>query len=349
MATRRTLLRRSLLLLGAATLPVAGCGGESAPAGSTGGSSAPASGTPWKVGLITNGSLTDSGWNSLAGKGLDQIRAEFGAETGHQSTGAAEAEEALRGFARDGFQLIYAHGNEFGDAALRVALEYPQTRFVVSSGEVEADNVASLRFDLGEASYLAGMVAAGLSRSGKAGQIGGEAFPPVKQAFDLFERGGRAVNPAFTATTTYLGNWSDANAAKEKALGMIRAGADVLFQNADAAGEGVFLAAEESKNVYVIGSNANQNDLKPKIIAASAVLDVAKTFMTVARDVREDKFKGGVYREDLRSGNVYLAINPEFEERIPTRVREQVKQAEQDILSGKLQLLPKDSASASAG
>jgi basic membrane lipoprotein Med (substrate-binding protein (PBP1-ABC) superfamily) len=335
MISRRTLLVAPLLAL-------AGCQPSSpeAPAPSTGPAGAQAGGA-LKVGLLTNGSLTDSGWNSLAGEGLKQMESELGATTSHQSAGAAQAEEALRGFARDGCSLVFAHGNEFGDAAKLVGEEYPDTTFVVSSGEVEGPNVASLRFDLGEASYLAGMAAAGLSKTGKAGQIGGQSFPPVKQAFELFEKGGKAVNPEFSAATTYVGDWSDAGKAKEQALSMIRGGADIIFQNADAAGEGVFQAAEESKGVLVIGSNANQNDLKPEVIAASAVIDVPKTFMTVARDVGAGSFKGQVYREDLKSGNVYLAVNPAFKERIPAEVMKKIEQAEEDIKSGKLVLVEK--------
>jgi basic membrane protein A len=350
MIPRRTLLIAPLALL------VAGCGGsddgDNPPADSSGGgaaaTNAPGANAPagggggdFKVGLLTNGALTDSGWNSLAGMGIDDIEDELNATGSRQSGGPAQAEEALRGFGGSGCKLVFAHGSEFGDAAERVAKEYPDTVFVVSSGEVQGANLASLRFDLGEAAYLAGMAAAALSKKGKAGQVGGQDFPPVKQAFELFEKGAKAINPTFTATTTYLGNWSDANAAKEKALSMIRAGADVIFQNADAAGEGVFQAAEENEGVLVIGSNANQNDLKPKIIAASAVLDVPKTFMTVAKDVKSGTFKGGIYREDLKSGNVYLAINPAFESKIPADVKKKIDAAKQQILDGKLVLTKK--------
>ncbi|MCC2668201.1 MAG: putative lipoprotein [Armatimonadetes bacterium] len=340
MLNRRTLLAAPLLLV------VAGCGGNSSTSSGseTAGANTPApaaSGPPFKVALLTNGSLADSGWNSLAGKGLDQIKQELGAETSHQSSGEAQAEEALRGFARDGAKLVFAHGNEFGDAAKRVAEEFSDTTFVVSSGEVKGENLASLQFDIGEAAYLAGMASAALSRTGKAGQIGGMSIPPLKQSFALFEQGGKVINPKFTATTTYLGSWSDANAGKEKALAMIRAGADVLFQNADAAGEGVFQAAEEHKGVLVIGSNANQNELKPEIIPASAVLDVPKTFMDVARKVKDGTFKGDFYRNDLKSGNVYLAINPAFKDKIPADVLKKIEQAEADIKSGQLNLVGK--------
>jgi len=333
---------RSLTVL-AILLGLAGCNTpagapEPAPNGPAAGGSA-----EFKVALVTNGPLTDSGWNSLAGDGLKRIEAELGASTAHQSAGKAQAEEALRGFARDGFRLVFAHGSEFKDAAKIVAEEHPDTLFVVSSGDVEGPNLASLRFDLGEAAYLAGMAAAGLSKSGKAGQIGGESFPPVVQAFELFEQGAREINPKFTARTTYLGNWSDANQAKEQALAMIRDGADILFQNADAAGEGVFLAAEDNaaRGVLVIGSNANQNSLKPEVIAASAVLDVSQTFLDTARKVKDGVFEGRIYREDLQSGHVYLALSPAFEKRLPAAVLEKIKAAEADIKAGKLVLIAK--------
>lgn len=336
MLTRRTLIASPLLLA------LGGCSNPS-----TTGTNAPAANTPapagagLKVGLVTAGSLADSGWNSLAGQGLDQIKSELGAETAHQAAGTAQMEEALRGFARDGFKLIFAHGSEFGDAALRIAKEYPEVFFVVSSGEAQAGNVASLVFDFGEATYLAGMAAAGLSKSGKAGQIGGQDFPPVVQGFKLFEQGGRAVNPKFETKITYLGNWSDANMAKERALGMINDGADILFQNCDAAGAGIFQAAEEQqgKGILVIGSNANQNDLKPEIIPASAVIDVPKTFMTVAKDVQAGNFQGGIYRENVKSGTVYLAISDRFKDQIPADVRKKIAEAEQAIKDGKLKLV----------
>lgn len=300
----------------------------------------PSSGKSLFVGLITNGPLTDSGWNSLAGEGLKQIQDELRARGSHQSAGPEEGEEALRGFARDGANLIFAHGAEYGDAAEKVAADYPDTVFVVSSGEVEGKNLASLRFYLGEAAYLAGMVAASLSKSGKAGQIGGQSFPAVKEGFELFEKGGKAINPAFTTTITYLNSWSDAGAAKEQALAMMRNGADILFQNCDAAAEGMFDAAgsSEGRRVLVVGSNANQNDLHPELIPCSAVLDVAKMFRTVADEVSGGTFQGKVYREDLASGNVYLAINPRFESEIPESVREEIRKAEEAIKSGALDL-----------
>jgi hypothetical protein len=79
---------------------------------------------------------------------------------------------------------------------------------------------------------------------------------PVKQAFAAFEKGVHAVKPQAVVTTTYLGSWNDANAGKEQALALIRQGADFIFPNADAAGNGVFQAVQEnaSKGVLAFGA-----------------------------------------------------------------------------------------------
>ena len=97
-------------------------------------------------------------------------------------------------------------------------------------------------------------------------------------------------------------------------------------------------AAEETtdRRILVIGSNANQNDLKPEIIPASAVIDVAKTFVSIATSVKDGTFKGGIFQEDLRSGNIYLAVSDAFKDRIPGDVWERIRKAEEEIRAGTL-------------
>ena len=96
------------------------------------------------------------------------------------------------------------------------------------------------RFLLEEATYLEGMLAALLSKSGKAGAVGGMEIPSVKSTILAFAAGARAVRPDFNVVTSYVGNWEDVGAAKEAALALVQQGADFLFHNADAAGLGVF-------------------------------------------------------------------------------------------------------------
>ena len=81
------------------------------------------------------------------------------------------------------------------------------------------------------------------------------------------------------------------SAGKEQALAQFSRGVDVIFQNADAAGLGVFQAARERRSVFVIGSNSDQNGVAPEITLGSVVIDLPLAFLTVAREVKAGTFK----------------------------------------------------------
>jgi len=332
--------RPSIRLIGLLALTVlVGC--RSATTGPETASAPPpsAAGATFRVALLLPGSKDDQGWNQLAWEGLPLIERELGARTSDQRATAAQALESMRAYARDGYQLIFAHGSEYEDAARQAAKEFPQTDFVITSAEAAGENLASIHWDLSDAAYLAGILAAGLSKTGRAGQLGGQDLAAVAEGFRAFERGARSLKPDFQVQTTYVGNWDDANLGKEKALALIGAGADVLFQNADQAGRGAFLAARESagREVFVIGSNRNQNEDYPDTVCASAVLDIPQAMLQIARDVQSGDFQPNhVYRENLASGAVRLEINPKFRDRIPPETQAALEAAERAIRAGEL-------------
>ena len=185
---------------------------------------------------------------------------------------------------------MIGHGFEFQDAAARVAPDYPHTTYVTTGGETVRPNVAALSFAFGEPSFLAGMAAAAASRSGVVAGIGGTELPPVKSSFDAFTAGARLVRRDIRVIVTYIGNWDDMTAGKEQALALQRRGVDVVFQNADAAGLGVFQAAREQSNLMVIGSNANQNGIAPGVTLGSVVIDLPRAFLLVAKEIKELRF-----------------------------------------------------------
>jgi basic membrane protein A len=324
-------MRRALPLLCAtfavALVLVAPCGAEPPP-----------SGAPFKVALLSPGPVSDAGWNALAYEGLLAIRDQLGAEIAQiQTKTPAEFEEGFRDFARRGYKLVFGHGFEFQDAAAAVAPDFPDTVFITTSGNTVRKNVAPLRFMLEEATYLEGMLAAGLSKTGKAGVVGGIEIPSVKSTVIAFAAGAKALRPDFTILTAYVGNWEDVGAAKEAALAQIQQGSDVLFHNADAAGLGVFRAAEEKK-VYAFGSNKNQNDVAPDVIIASAVADIPRAFVQIARTVKEGHFVGTIERMGMKDGVVSLVLNPHLEPQIPADLKARITQAREAIIAGTLKV-----------
>ena len=193
--TRLASLVLPVLLAGALA-----CGGGAADGATDGAQPKP------RVALITPGSISDAAWNSGAYKGLEAIRDSLGAEVSHvEARTPAEQEEALRTYAVQGYTLVFAHGFEFQRAAERVSAEHPKTVFIVTSGEKAVGNVAPLIFRLHDATYLAGMVSGGLTKSNILAFVGGVEIPPVVRNMTiktsltavavLMVKGGLADNP----------------------------------------------------------------------------------------------------------------------------------------------------------
>jgi basic membrane lipoprotein Med (substrate-binding protein (PBP1-ABC) superfamily) len=294
------------------------------------------SGDVFRVALLTPGPISDRSWNGGAYEGLERIRDTLGAQVSHiQTRTPAEFEENFRQYGAQGYDLVFGHGFEFQEAALRVAPAYPRTKFVTTSGNTVRDNVAGMVFNIEDASYLAGLIAAHVTKSGIIASIGGTEFPPVKSSFDAFEAGVRATNPRLRVLTAYLGTWDDVSAGQEQALAMINRGADVIFQNADAAGLGIFNAARERDGVYVFGTNSNQNDVAPTVVIASVVIDLPHALLSVAREVKDGRFTGRVIRLGGPEDVVSLVVNPALADSIPASARLAVDSVQRLMLEGR--------------
>jgi basic membrane lipoprotein Med (substrate-binding protein (PBP1-ABC) superfamily) len=297
----------------------------------------PAQAGGFRVALLTPSPISDQAWNAGAYQGLLRIRDSLGAQISHiQTKSPADFEENFRQYGAQGYDLVFGHGFEFQDAASRVGPDFPHTVFITTSGNRVRANVAPIVFGFEEPSYLAGVLAGSISKSGLIGAIGGTELPPVRSSFLAFEAGVHSVNPRATVLTSYVGSWEDASTAKEQALALIHRGVDIIFQNADAAGLGIFQAARDAKGVYVFGANANQNDVAPDVIIASVVIDVPHAFLLVARSVKDKTFHAQVLRLGEQEKVVELVMNPKLASAIPPAARAAVDSARAAIASGRV-------------
>jgi len=301
-------------------------------------SAAPAPAPKMKVGLLTPGSINDSGWNAIAYEGLQHIQKEMGAEISHQETKTpAEMDEGFRSFGAKGFDLAFGHGFEYQDAAMKAGKEYPKTIFITTSGSSVAPNVSPMVFELEQATYLLGIIAARESKTGKAGLVGGIKLPSIDSTFLAFKAGAHSVNPKFEVKEVYTGNFDDLGAAKVATLTLIDGGCDFIFHQANEAGRGVFQACSEKK-VRCFGSNKNQNDLAPDVIVASAVLDVPAAFAYMGHLVHDKKFAPHVYWLGMKENIVSLVWNDKLKSTMKPETVTEVERVEQDIRSGKFEV-----------
>jgi basic membrane lipoprotein Med (substrate-binding protein (PBP1-ABC) superfamily) len=190
-------------------------------------------------------------------------------------------------------------------------------------------------FGFAEPSYLAGLLAGRMTRTNTLGVIGGTELPPVRESFRAFEAGARAVNPGVRVVSSYIGNWDDVSAGKEQALAQLSRGVDIIFQNADAAGLGIFQAVREANNAYVFGTNSNQNAVAPTVTLGSVVIDLPHAYLMVGRQVKDRTFKSEVIHLGMRDQVVMLVLNPALQQKIPAAVRHEVDSVKAAMLAGK--------------
>lgn len=320
--------RFSTLAIAAVAITLGACSGK-------GTDDSDASGRRLKVALLTPGPISDRSWNGGAYEGLMRIRDSLGAEVSHiQTKTPAEFEENFRQYGAQRFDVVFGHGFEFQDAAARVAPSYPSTIYVTTSGIRTSRNIAGVNFAFEEASYLAGIIAGRMTKTNVLGMIGGTELPPVKRSFSAFEHGAKQVNPRVKVIVSYIGNWDDVSAGKEQAIAQISRGVDIIFQNADAAGLGVFQAVKEASNVRIIGSNANQNSIAPAHTLGSVVIDLPRALMLITREVRRPGFTGKVFLLGLHDGVVKFVVNPQVASVIPHVLRAKIDSTEEAMMNG---------------
>jgi len=328
MQSRRALRFSTVAALSA--LLVAGCG----PGGGNSKNGGSKSAT-FRVALLTPGPVSDQSWNGGAYQGLLWIRDSLGAKVSHVETKTpAEFEDNFRQYGTQGYDLVFGHGFEFQDAARRVAPEFPHTLYITTSGSTSGANLAGMTFGFADASYLAGILAASATKTKKIGVLGGTALPPVVESFRAFEQGARATDSSVRVVTSYIGNWDDVSAGKEQALAQLAQGVDVIFQNADAAGLGVFQAARE-RNALVIGSNSNQNGVAPDVTLGSVVIDLPRAFLQIAREVKAKTFQPRVVELGEESHVVTLVLNTALTTRIRGNARARIDSLQSLMLAGR--------------
>jgi basic membrane protein A len=294
----------------------------------------------FKMGLLVPGSANDEGWNQIAYDALLKIEKELGAEISYVELeqNPASFEKAFRDYASQDYDMVLGHGFEFQDAALTVSKEYPDTYFFISSSRVYEGNVIGLNTDSSQPFYLMGVVAAMMGDS--AGIIGGMEIPPIAEALTGFINGAKSVDPNFPVSSTFIGNFTDAAAAKEAALSMLAEGADFVVPDADVAGLGVYQAvAEAGPEIGTFGAFGDFTDKAPDNIVGNYFAYYGNGIAKIAEQVKNGTFEPtgnvefGLVDEDV----MWLEFNENAD--IPADVMAAVDEATQKIVNGEVDTL----------
>ena len=262
-----------------------------------------------KVALVLPGSANDKGWNQEAYDGLEKIK-DLGCETAYsENVQASDYETIFRGYADQGFNVVFGHGTEFEDAAEKVAEDYPDTIFCITSSDISQDpNVCSLQNLNNEQGFIAGVVAALATESKKVAAIGGMEIPSIQSYIMGFEQGVEYVDNGTEALTAYTGDFSDATKVKEQANAFIEQGADIVSQDADEAGLGLFEAIKDAPDgVYAIGAVKDQYDECPGKVLTGATNQISDGMKVAIEDYIKEGLEAKCYKFGIKEGVIGLA------------------------------------------
>lgn len=296
-----------------------------------------------KIALLTDGLFSDTGWGAFAYNAAHALEIKYGYDFDFKENVAIpDIEIILREYANAGYDLIIAHGFEWGTPAIKVAKDFPHINFVIFTGLVKATNVASIFPMQQEATYLLGALAAMMSKTNVIGFVGGEKYPNLINIYEGYKQGAHDINNNITVLATYLDDWDNPSKGKEAALSQINDGADFLLQVADTSGLGVIEAAKEKK-IFVFGAISDQHKLAPNTVLTSFVLDVEKTFDQVIKMIQQGNFSGQIFKPGLEpykgapgDGILYIAPFHDLEGSIPDNLKIKFNHLKEDIINRKI-------------
>ncbi len=286
------------------------------------------------------GGKFDKSFNEAAYNGAEQWKKETGG-TYHDLEIQAEAqrEQAVRKFAQAGYSPIVVTGFSFADTLAKVAPDFPNIHFVQIDSVVDQPNVESVVYKSNDASYLAGVLAAKTSKTGKVGFVGGMDIPLIHAFFCGYKEGFMATNTSGQVFENYTGTtaaaWNDPVGAGELAKADFDKGADIVYAAAGASGLGVIQAAKDGGKLS-IGVDSNQNYLAPGSVLTSVLKRVDVTVYNAFKN--DATFKAGVVSLGVAENGVGLAMDDNNKPLISADAQAAVDAATKGIADGSVKV-----------
>ncbi|MCW6507407.1 BMP family lipoprotein [Lichenifustis flavocetrariae] len=288
------------------------------------------------------GGKFDKSFNEGVFHGAEKFKSDTGIDfRDFEVTNDAQREQALRKFARDGFNPIVAVGFGQAQPLEKVAAEFPNTHFTIIDSVVDKPNVQSITFREEQGSFLVGLLASKASKDGKVGFVGGMDIPLIRKFGCGYVQGAKYANPKADVYQNMTGTtgaaWRDPVKGGELARSQIDRGAEVIYAAAGATGLGVLRAAADGGKLG-IGVDSNQDGLFPGKILTSMLkhVDVAtyKTFM----DAKDGTWKPGSQVLGLKEDGVGYSYDDYNKALITPEMKAAADAAAKDIIDGKIQV-----------
>ena len=300
----------------------------------------PPAAEPFRVAVVMPSAINDLAFSQSIYDALLRVQEEMGGPDAFEIVYSEsmfvvdDAAAAIRDYASQGFDLVIAHGSQYGSSVQEIAPDFPETSFAwgTTVDTFGLPNVFAYEAASQEGGYVNGVLAATLSTSKIIGVVGPIETGDAKLYVDGFKAGAEATNPDVQVNVNYIGSFSDVALASEAATTHIAAGADVLTGTAQMV-VGAIGKAEES-DVLWFGTQSNQTSLAPSIVVASQVYHWEVVLNEMISKIQAGTLGGESFVIDLANGGEVVEFNEDYA--LPDEAKALAETTVQGIIDGSI-------------
>jgi simple sugar transport system substrate-binding protein len=330
--------RRSLVTVVAAAALLAACGKpepatpKAEPAQAAKQAEAPKATEPLKVGFVYVSPVGDAGWTSQHNAGRLAMEKALGdkVKTAYveKVPEGADAERVIRDLAQQGNLLIFTTSFGFMNPTIKVAEEFPNTKFEHATGYKTAANVNTYNARFYEGRYLAGMAAGKMSKTGTLGYVAAFPIPEVLQGINAFALGARAVNPKAQVRVVWVNSWYDPGKERDAANTLMGQGADVVTHHTDSTAT---VAVAEEKGKMAIAYHSDMRKFGPNAQLAAVTHHWGDYYTARAQAAIDGTWSVKPVWGGVKEGFIRLEG---LSDKLPKELVDAVKKREDEIRAG---------------
>ncbi|MDX1604687.1 MAG: BMP family ABC transporter substrate-binding protein [Candidatus Competibacterales bacterium] len=287
---------------------------------------------PLRIGFVYVSPIGDAGWTYQHELGRQAVEEALGERVAtkyiENVPEGGESERVIRGFAADGYGLVFTTSFGYMNPTVKVARQFPQVIFEHATGYKRADNVGTYSARFYEGRYLAGMVAGAMTESGVAGYVAAFPIPEVLRGINAFTLGMRAVNPDAQVKVIWVNSWFDPGREREAADVLLAQGADVITHHTDSTAA---VQAAEEANAYAVAYHSDMSKYGPNAQLTAVSHHWGAFYTMIAEEVLNGTWESRDVWGGIAAGMIRLApLNPV----VPEAIAQRVEQTRQAIVDG---------------
>ena len=280
---------------------------------------------PFKVGFVYVGPIGDHGWSYQHDQGRLAVEKHFGDKVKttyvENVPEGADAERVIRNLAKTGHDLIFTTSFGFMNPTLKVAKQFPKVTFEHATGYKQAKNVGTYISNTYEGRYVAGFVAAKVTKSNKIGYIASFPIPEVIRDINAVQMALNKYNPEAELKIIWVNSWFDPGKEADAANAMMDQGVDVILQHTDSPAA---MQAADRRGVFAVGQASDMSSFGPKAHILSVVDEWSPFYIKRTQQVMDGTWKPEDHWGGMAEGEIVI---PEF-----TNIPEEVATEAQAII-----------------